>query len=48
MYYIEDIFTDDIITCSDTLKHAIELCKLYPNSIVSDENNDVYFTNCEE
>lgn len=48
MFYIEDIDTDDIITVSDTLKNAIELCKLYPNSLVSDESEEIYFTNCEE
>lgn len=48
MYYIEDIFTDEIITCTDTLYIAIQLCKMFSDSIVTDDENEVYYTNCKE
>lgn len=47
MYYIEDYYTDEIITVSDDLKLAIAMAKNYPDCMVTDENNNVYYTNID-
>ena len=47
MYYIEDYYTDEIITVSDDLKLAIAMAKNYPDCMVTDENDNVYYTNID-
>lgn len=48
MYYVEDIYTDEIITISDNLNLAIAMAKKYPGCVVTDENDHVYFVNAED
>jgi hypothetical protein len=48
MYYVEDYYTDEIITTTDDINIAIDISEKTPDSIVTDEEDDVYYTNVIE
>ena len=48
MYYVEDYYTDEIITITDDINIAIDISEKTPDSIVTDEKDDVYYTNVIE
>lgn len=47
MYYLENYFTDEIVEVYDNVNDAIEKCKLIEDTIVTDENNHVFYANVE-
>ena len=47
MYYIEDYYTEEIIDAVENLQKAIDISKNNPGSQVTDENNNVYYSNIE-
>lgn len=47
LYYIEDYYTDEIITCTYNFELAKKLCESYKDSMITDENDNVYYTNID-
>ena len=47
LYYIEDYYTDDIINTATDFDHAVDICKDHEGSMVTDENDNVYYTNID-
>lgn len=47
MYYLENYFTNEIVDVYDNVNDAIEKCKLIEDTIVTDENNHVFYVNVE-
>jgi len=47
MFYIKNYFTDEIIEVFATYEEAVYLSKQIEGSQVTDENNNVYYTNIE-
>ena len=47
IYYIENYYTEEIIDVSSNLNKAIEVCKSSDDTMVTDENDNCYYTNIE-
>jgi len=47
MYYIENYYTDEIIDTANDINTAITISKNNIDSIVTDENGNVYYSNIE-
>jgi len=47
LYYIKNYYTDEIITCTDNFELAKKLCESYQDSMITDENNNVYYANID-
>lgn len=47
LYYIKNYYTEETITCTDDFELAKKLCISYKDSIVTDENNNVYYMNID-
>lgn len=47
MYYIEDYYTEEIIDVVDNLQKAIDISKNNSGSQVTDENDNIYYSNIE-
>lgn len=47
LYYIENYYTDEIIDVSASLERAINISKKNPDSMVTDEYNNVYYSNID-
>lgn len=48
MYYIEDVFTNEIIDTIDDIIAAMNICKNHPDSIVTTEDDSVIYDNTTE
>lgn len=44
MFYIENGYTEEIIDVSDNLFVAVQIARHTTDSIVTDENNNVYYS----
>ena len=44
MFYIENVYTDEIIDVADNLFVAVQIARHTPDSIVTDEDNNVYYS----
>lgn len=47
LYYIKNYYTDEIITCADNFELAKKLCESYQDSMITDENSNVYYANID-
>ena len=47
MYYIENYYTNEIVDTTNDINIAITISKNNIDSIVTDENNNVYYSNIE-
>ena len=47
MYYVEDYYTDEVITCVDTFELAKKLCDMNTGLQVTTETGEVLYTNIE-
>lgn len=47
LYYIEDFYTDEIITTTTSFSEALETCKNTPDSQVATEDDAVLYSNIE-
>lgn len=45
MYYIENYYTNEIINTANDINTAITISKNNDDSIVTDENGNVYYSN---
>ena len=46
-YYIKDYYTNEIIDTTDNLSNAIAISKSINDSQVTDDNDNVYYTNMD-
>lgn len=47
LYYIKNYYTDEIITYTYDFELAKKLCESYKDSMITDENDNVYYANID-
>lgn len=44
MFYVENVYTEEIIDVADNLFVAVQIARHTPDSIVTDEDDNIYYS----
>lgn len=47
IYYVKNYYSGALLYVSSDFSDALDICKLTPETIITDDNNNSYFSNIE-